>query len=138
MGFEENKAALDAAVGAWNAGDVETYLELYDDRLGLHAGTYDFPNKTAAGDMYRGFFAATSDLRLVIDEAFGEGERLCARYTVTGRHTGDLMGIPATGTDVAIVGITVMHFEDGKVLERWDADDSHEMFARLREAAGMP
>ena len=137
MGFEENNAALDRAVAAWNAGDVEKYLELYDERLALHAGTYDFPDKEAAGAMYRGFFAATSDVRLAIDEAFGEGDRLCARYTVTGRHTGDLMGIPATGTDVAIVGITVMHFEDGKVLERWDVDDSHETFARLREAAGM-
>jgi hypothetical protein len=135
MGFEENNAALTRAVEAWNAGDVDTYLELYDARLALHAGTYDFPDKAAAGGMYRGFFAATSDLRLTIHEAFGEGDRLAARYVVTGRHTGELMGIPATGRDIAIVGITVMHFEDGRVLERWDADDSAEMFVRLREAA---
>lgn len=137
MGFEENNAALARAVDAWNAGDVETYLELYDDRLALHVGTYDFPDKETVGNMYRGFFAATSDLRLVIDEAFGEGERLCARYTVTARHTAELMGIPATGRDVALMGITVMHFDNGKVVERWDADDSHEMFSQLRAAAGM-
>jgi steroid delta-isomerase-like uncharacterized protein len=135
MSFERNEAALTEAVEAWNAGDVDAYLQLYDERLRLHAGTFDFPDKASAGDMYRGFFAATSDLRLTIHEAFGDGDRLAARYVVTGRHTGELMGIPATGTDIAITGITVMHFEDGKVLERWDADDSAEMFAGLREAA---
>jgi predicted ester cyclase len=111
---------------------VESYLELYDDRLRLHAGTYDFPDFHAVGNMYRGFFAATSDLRLTIDEAFGDEERLCARYTVTARHTGSLMGIPATGKPISIIGITVMHFDDGRVLERWDVDDSAEVFSRLR------
>ncbi|MEX2457911.1 MAG: ester cyclase, partial [Actinomycetota bacterium] len=135
MGFEENDAVLTRAVEAWNAGDVEGYLRLYDPSLSLHAGAYDFPDLTAVAGMYRGFFAATSDLVLTIHESFGEGERLCARYVVTARHTGDLMGIPATGTDIAITGITVMHFEDGRVLERWDADDSAEMLAKLRETS---
>jgi hypothetical protein len=137
MGSEENDAALARAVEAWNAGDVDGYLELYDERIKLHAGTFDFPDKQAVGAMYRGFHAATSDLTLTIDESFGEGERLCARYVLRGRHTGDLMGIPATDTDIAITGITVMHFDGGKVVERWDVDDSAEMFSTLRGAAGL-
>jgi steroid delta-isomerase-like uncharacterized protein len=134
VSVEENQAALKRAVDAWNDGDVETYLQLYDEGITLHAGTYDFPDGEAVGAMYRGFFAATSDLRLEIHESFGDGEQLAARYTVTGKHTGDLMGIPPTGTEISIVGITIMHFENGRVTERWDVDDSAAMFARLREA----
>jgi predicted ester cyclase len=145
MGFEENEAALkrrvqgwnneaelNRAVDAWNSGDVDSYLELYDERLRLHAGTYDFPNMQAVGDMYRSFFAATSDLTLILHETFGNEDRLCARYTVTAKHTGELMGVPPTGADFSITGITVMHFENGKVVERWDVDDSAEVFSRLR------
>jgi predicted ester cyclase len=132
MGAGQNEAALMRAVEAWNRGDVGSYLELYDDRLKLHAGTYDFPDLTAVGNMYRGFFAATSDLRLTIDEAFGHEDRLCARYTVTGRHTGELMGLPATGKPISIIGITIMHFDGGRVVERWDVDDSTEVLSRLR------
>src|SRR5687768_11915308 len=62
VGVEENEAALMRAVDAWNAGDVDAYLNLYDESLKLHAGTYDFPDKQAVGGMYRGMFAATSDL----------------------------------------------------------------------------
>jgi steroid delta-isomerase-like uncharacterized protein len=145
MGFEENEAALkrrvqgwnneaelNRAVDAWNSGDVDSYLELYDERLRLHAGKHDFPNMQVVGDMYRSFFAATSDLTLTLHETFGNEDRLCTRYTATGKHTGELMGVPPTGADFSITGITVMHFENGKVVERWDVDDSAEVFSKLR------
>jgi predicted ester cyclase len=81
--------------------------------------------------MYKGFHAATSDLRLTIHETFGDGDKLAARYTVAGTHTGELMGIPPTGREISMTGITIMHFEDGKVVERWDSD-SAEAFSSLR------
>ncbi len=134
MGVNENTAALTRAVEAWNAGNVDAYMELYADSIKLHAGTYDFPSREAVEGMYKGMHAATSDLRLDIHEAFGEGDKLVARYTVTGTHTGDLMGIPATGKQISITGITVMHFEDGTVVERWDSDDSAEALSSLRDS----
>jgi steroid delta-isomerase-like uncharacterized protein len=132
MERKDNEAALMQAVKAWNAGDVDSYMELYGENIKLHAGTYDFPNKKAVEGMYKGFHAATSDLRLEIHETIGDGDRLAARYTVNGTHTGELMGIPATGREISITGITIMHFEEGKVVERWDSDDSVEVLSRLR------
>ena len=129
---QQNEAALMRAVEAWNGGDVDSDMELYAEDIELHAGTYDFPDRQAVEGMYRGFHAATSGLRLDIHETFGDGNRLAVRYTVTGTHTGDLMGIPATGREISMTGITIMHFEDGKVVERWDSDDSAEVLSRLR------
>jgi C-1 hydroxylase len=120
------------AVEAWNSGDVDSYMELYAENIKLHAGTYDFPDKKAVESMYKGFHAATSDLRLDIHETVGDGDRLAVRYTVTGTHTGMLMDIPPTGREISMTGITIMHFEDGKVVERCDSDDSAEVFSRLR------
>jgi hypothetical protein len=56
MGFEENEAALRQAVDAWNSGDVESYLQVYDEGLKLHLGTYDFPDIDSVRNMYRGMF----------------------------------------------------------------------------------
>ena len=128
----QNEAALMRAVEAWNTGDVDSYMELYAENVKLHAGTYDFPDKKVVEGMYKGMHGATSDLRLDIHETFGDGERLAARYTVTGIHTGELMGIPATGRAISITGITIMHFENGRVVERWDSDDSTEVLSKLR------
>ncbi len=132
MDVRKNEASLMRAVEAWNSGDVDSYMELYAGNIKLHAGTYDFPDKEAVESMYKGFHAATSDLRLDIHETFGNGERLAVRYTVTGTHTSELMGIPATGREISVTGITIMHFEEGSVVERWDADDSAEVLSRLR------
>jgi len=133
--IQQNEAALMRAVEAWNAGDVDSYMELYTEEIKLHAGTYDFPDRQAVEGMYKGFHAATSGLRLDIHETFGDGERLAVRYTVSGTHTGELMGIPPTGREFSMTGITVMHFEDGSVVERWDSDDSAEVIASLRAEA---
>jgi hypothetical protein len=54
---EQNEAALMRSVDAWNSEDLDSYLKLYDERLKLHAGTYDFPDKDSVGNMYRGMFA---------------------------------------------------------------------------------
>ena len=56
--------------------DVASYLDLYDERIKLHAGTYDFPDKRSVERMYTGFFAAASSLRLDIHETFGRDEKL--------------------------------------------------------------
>jgi predicted ester cyclase len=132
MDVDTNEAALMRAVEAWNSGDVDSYMKLYAESIKLHSGTYDFPDKEAVERMYRGFHGATSHLRLDIHEKFGDGDKLAVRYTVTGTHTGELMGIPPTGGEISMTGITIMHFEDGAVVERWDADDSVEVLARLR------
>jgi predicted ester cyclase len=42
------------------------------------------------------------------------------------------MGMEPTGKEFSISGITIMHFQAGKVLERWDVDDSAQVFAELR------
>lgn len=132
MNVQRNEVALKRAVDAWNSGDVDSYMELYAENIKLHAGTYDFPHQKAVEGMYKSMHAATSDLRLHIHETFGDGERLAVRYTVTGTHTGELMGIPPTGREFSITGITIMHFEDGRVIERWDTDDSAEVLSGLR------
>jgi steroid delta-isomerase-like uncharacterized protein len=132
MGFEENEKALMRAVEAWNAGDVDSYLDLYSEDIKLHAGTYDFPDKAAVAGMYKGFHAAVPGVQLEIHDAFGDGERLACRYTVRGTQTGELMGIPPSGKEISMTGITIMHFDGDQVAERWDSDDSAEVFAKLR------
>jgi steroid delta-isomerase-like uncharacterized protein len=131
---EANEASLSKAVEAWNSGNLERYLDLYAEDIKLHAGSLELPNKHSVRQMYSGMFDAVSDIRLEIHEVFGVEDKLSARYTVTAKHTGDLMGMPPSGKEFAINGITIMHFERGQVTERWDVDDSFEVLSGLRGA----
>jgi predicted ester cyclase len=42
---------------------------------------------------------------------------------MTGRHAGEFMGLPATGTPIALPGITILHFRDGRCVERFSQAD---------------
>ncbi len=43
------------------------------------------------------------------------------RWTVDGTHKGELlgMGIPITGREVSLSGVTVDRFANGKIVETW-------------------
>ena len=59
-----------------------------------------------------------------VDEVLAaEDDRVVARWTGTGRHTGEVMGIPPTGNAVNVSAISLFRLEDGKIAEHrivWD------------------
>ena len=52
-----------------------------------------------------------------------DGATAAIRFTMTGRHVGEFMGVPATGNDIALPGITILHFKGGQVVERFSQAD---------------
>ena len=60
---------------------------------------------------------------LTIEEMIAEGDRVVVRWTSSGTHEGEFMGIPATGRSCAIAGIDVHAMRDGKMAEHWHVVD---------------
>ncbi|MFD7255902.1 ester cyclase, partial [Streptomyces sp. NPDC059895] len=46
------------------------------------------------------------DFSMRVDAQTAEDDTVCTRWTWTGRHKGDFLGIPATGQEVAMTGMT--------------------------------
>ena len=119
-----NRDAFDAAIGHWNAGDLDRYLDLYDESIKLHGYAEQPMTKPDVAGMYRGMFDAIEGIHLTVDDVVESGDRLCARATLTGRHTGPLFGVPATGRDLTQQVITILRMRDGRCLERWSVADT--------------
>ncbi|MET7654316.1 MULTISPECIES: ester cyclase [unclassified Streptomyces] len=67
-------------------------------------------------EMWRSGF----DFAFSLDDQIEQGDRVCNRWTWSGTHKGDFMGIPATGKQVSMTGTTVFRCrEDGKIVEAW-------------------
>ncbi|HJV40096.1 ester cyclase [Caulobacter sp.] len=62
---------------------------------------------------------ALSDLQVIIHDQLGEGDKVTTRKTVTGVHTGPLMGVAATGKTVTIEVIDIIRLEGGRYVEHW-------------------
>jgi steroid delta-isomerase-like uncharacterized protein len=120
---DEMTTRLDEAIAAWNRGDLDAYLTLYDDDVTLHGYSPQPLDRHAVRGFYEGIFAGLPGSQIEVVDAFGSGDRIVARFVQRGRHDGVLMGVPPTGRDVELNGITVLAFRDGRVVERWAVAD---------------
>jgi predicted ester cyclase len=127
--------ALSAAQASWNAGDLDGYLSLYDDDIRLHGYAPEPMRKDDVRGFYEGIFSAFDAPKLEFHEVLWDGAACTIRFTMSGRHVGDLMGVPATGTEIALVGITILHFQDSRVVERFSQAD---MLGLLVQIGAVP
>ena len=64
---------------------------------------------------------AHSDLRFIVDDVIAEGDKVVARWTLRGIHTGPMLGMPPSGRDVTEGVIAIFRVAGGKMVERWAA-----------------
>ena len=71
------------------------------------------------------------EFHVTIDDIIAEGDKVVNRWTATGTHQGELMGVPATGNQVVWTGITVSRLADGKIVETWWSYDVLGIFQQI-------
>ena len=59
-----------------------------------------------------------------IEEIFTAGDRVVIRWTGSGKHVGEVNGIPATGKSIRVDAITIHRMGDGKIAETWEVWDT--------------
>jgi steroid delta-isomerase-like uncharacterized protein len=69
-----------------------------------------------AAVLYR---AALPDWHSDVDQMIAEDDIVVERFTASGTHRGELMGIPGTGRTIMLRGINIFRIADGKIVERW-------------------
>jgi steroid delta-isomerase-like uncharacterized protein len=126
MNAEQMKDVIRRSVDAfWNTGNVEIMPQIYHadyqghDPSGMHAG--DLAQFTATA---KAVFAAFSDVKVVIHDLLVDGDKVTKRWTATSTHTGEFMGIPASGNQVEFTGINIYRIADGKIIEAWSNSDT--------------
>jgi steroid delta-isomerase-like uncharacterized protein len=111
----------------WNQGNFEIASELihpdavlrYDRVTALDSHGPQGLQETVAR-----FRAAFPDLTLAIEDTIAQGDCVATRWTATGTHRGDLLGLAPTGEAVAITGITIDRFKNAKIIEAWSNWDT--------------
>ena len=84
------------------------------------------------------FRAAFPDLHVAIDDLLTSGSRFASRTTVTGTHTGDLMGIPATGKQISVQAVDIGRVDHGQAQERWGGLDMYALLTQLGVIPAAP
>src|SRR5688572_11546977 len=120
MSLEENKTIMRRMIEElWNQGKMEVADELF---AADHVAP-DLPMVPAGPDgvkMIAGMFlSAFPELHMGIAGIIAEGDKVVARFTGTGTHKGDFMGVPATGKSVKFGEVGILQIKNGKIVKSW-------------------
>jgi predicted ester cyclase len=63
------------------------------------------------------FWTPFSDLKATLEDIFSDGDWVASHFKLSGRHTGDFMGMPPTGKSFEITATGMFKFQNGKVVE---------------------
>lgn len=77
------------------------------------------------------FLAAFPDLNLTLEDMIAEGDMVVARWTLRGTHQGASLGMPPTGKQVTMPGISILRLESGRAVETWVVFDQLGMLQQL-------
>jgi steroid delta-isomerase-like uncharacterized protein len=126
MSTEEDKAIVRRINDeVWSRGRLDVIDELIADEF--VATVIGAPEQIRGPQGFREFVVmyrnAFPDLRITIDEQIAEGESVVTRWTATGTHEGELMGMAATGKQATTAGINVNRVSGGKLVEGWGLFD---------------
>ena len=118
---------------ALNAGDVDACLaRIAPDFLMNLAGS---PDQRRGREEWREGLQlmrrAFPDIKAQIDDVFGSGDRVAVRLTFTGTHSGDFLGITATGRRVEYQSHEFYRVENGLLAEEWICSDMASLFQQI-------
>ena len=103
-------------------------MNIADNYLAYDFASHDLPTGLEGREGYKKYVGmlATSFSELTpieLHDIVANGDKVVARWSSTGRHSDEFMGIPATGRQVTVKGIDIFRLADGKIAELWQEMD---------------
>jgi steroid delta-isomerase-like uncharacterized protein len=108
----------------WRAGKANALDELLASDVTNHDLSKEpISGRNAYKEWATGFRQVTAtgfpDMEIALDALVAEGDLVAKRWTFRGTHTGNYMGLPASGRRVVMVGNTMYRIQGGQVRETW-------------------
>ena len=93
----------------WNQADLAVADQIFDEAYAAH--------EKAFVPVFR---AAFPDSHHTVEDLIAEGDKVVTRFTWSGTHRGEFMGVPPTGRRVAVGGIWIHRVIGGRIVEGRD------------------
>jgi predicted ester cyclase len=131
---DESRALMYRVTGEiWNQGHLHLVDELIAEDFIDHL---ELPGLEGEGrERYRASVlmmrTGFPDFRNPIDFVVAENDLAVSYGRITGTHTGDLMGLPATGHKIDLPTVGILRLADGRAVERWGLTNNMTMMEQL-------
>jgi steroid delta-isomerase-like uncharacterized protein len=117
--------ALDEWAEGWSNHDMQRVASVFTDDCVYEDVALGVINRgkdelIAFGN---GFIAGVPDLSVEVTSRFASGDLAAAEWTMSGTHTGNLPGMPATGKTFSLRGVSTFQLRGKKLIrcsDYWD------------------
>ena len=115
-----------------NKGNLDIIDELFAPDFVFHKPGAILPVGPAGPkEAAKALFAAFSSICVAVEDTIVEGDRVVERHAVRAVHTGEFMGVPATGKQVCWMENNIYRIKDGKIAETWTETSLHDLITQL-------
>ena len=123
----------------FNGRDAERAREFFTSDVVWHGGALG----TVSGvdtivPILTGFIGALSEIRAEEQDVIASDDLVAIRLVVSATHTGNMLGVPATGRRVKWDAVDIYRVtEDGKISEQWAFEDLAAILSQV-DAISLP
>ena len=132
MSIEDNKNIVRRYQECYNTNNLDGLDEVVAEDVATPKIVPGFPSGLeGAKAVHRLAVAGMTDFHTEIQDLIAEEDKVVARVVITGIHTGEFFGVPATGKHVEFTGIYIARIANGKIVEHWGEEDSVSLLQQL-------
>jgi steroid delta-isomerase-like uncharacterized protein len=134
MSSVENKTIFRRFVEeVMNQGKLSTIDELFAPEFIGHINLPPVPtmNREGVKSLFAMYRSAFSNLETTIEDLIAEDDKVVGFLILRGTHTGNFMGIPATGKQIAFRTMDIFRIDDDKIVEHWAMPDQFSLRQQL-------
>jgi len=135
MSAKEIKALERRFINEWNKGKAAAMTvidELCATNIAYHGGSgEEIHGIKGFKQSMSEFYSAFPNNHFTIDDMVVEGDKVAVRWTMTGTHKGEFVGVPPTNKKMTIWGIYIDRIAGGKFVETWERFDTLSLMQQL-------
>jgi steroid delta-isomerase-like uncharacterized protein len=114
------------------AGNLDSFDELVAEDFVEHEVLPGMPSgREAPRQLIRMSSEAFSDFRMIVEDMIQEGSKVVARIRMVGTHTGEFMGVPASGNKIDVATIDILEFRGDQIVGHWGVTDTAAMMQQM-------
>ncbi|HEX5369668.1 MAG TPA: ester cyclase [Dehalococcoidia bacterium] len=129
---EDNRQVVLGCWGVANTHDASDFDRYYAEDVVYHGNDGEIRGRENVKAYLQTFLTALPDIKLTVEDIFGEGDRVFSRARLQGTNTGEFNGMPPTGKTIDIGWImNACRLQDGRIIEEWEILDQLELVRQL-------
>jgi len=120
---EQNEAVVNQVLMLIDERKLDEAFELYTLDYVYHGPAGELHGREGIRGLWEVFLAGFPDLHSTSLDTISQGNKVVLRWRIEGTHTGEFLGVPASGNKISLDVTEIFRVENGQLMEAWDQWD---------------